>query len=170
MPRDVISDPTQRNTLIVLTLVPAVLAFSLLLAHVLEIAGKLQLDARSWLMVQQHLYIAFAPTGAICEIAAIILSWAVFVRNRHTPGRISALIAALCFSAALALWFILVAPMNDRINAWTPARLPTNWQAARNRWEIGHGLALLLYAAGIMPLARLLFVSADGVARRARPP
>ncbi len=160
----------QRNTLIVLTLVPAVLAFSLLFAHVLEIAGKLQLDARSWLMVQQHLYIAFAPAGAICEIATIILSWAVFISYRRTPGRNLALIAAICFSAALALWFVLVAPMNDRINGWTPTSLPPDWQAARNRWEIGHALALLLYAAAILLLARLLFVSADRVAQRTRPP
>src|SRR5437867_7137212 len=100
----------RKKSLIVLTLVPAVLAFSLLFAHVLEVAGKLELDARTWLTVQQHLYVAFAPAGAICEIAAIALSWFVVVSYRRTLGRNPALIAALCFSAALVLWFILVAP------------------------------------------------------------
>ena len=103
-------------------------------------------------------------------VPLIVLSWAVFISFRRTAGRILALIAAICFSAALALWFVLVAPMNDRISAWTPANLPTNWQATRNQWEIGHALALLLYAVAILLLARLLFASADRVARRARPP
>ena len=160
----------QRNALIVFTLVPAVLAFSLLFAHVLEIPGKLQLDGPEWLTLQQHLYIAFAPAGAISEIAAIALSWMVFLNLRRSPGRSLAFLAALCLTAALVVWFMAVARMNTRINAWTAQSLPTDWQGVRNRWESGHAIALLLYALAILLLARLLLIGGDRVAPRSGAP
>ncbi len=159
----------RRNGFALATLAPVVLVFSMLLAHVLEIPGKMRLDGADWLTVQQHLYIAFAPAGAVGEIASILLAWALFFRLRQTAGRGQALAAALCVSAALALWFILVAPMNARLNGWTAASLPADWTATRNRWEAGHALAFLLYAAALLLLVRLA-AGRDRVAAAASSP
>ena len=158
------------QTLILICLVPVVLTFSLLFAHVLEIPGKLPLDGPGWLTVQQHLYVAFAPAGAIGEIAAILLSWFLFFRLRRSPGRSPAAIAALCLTAALVLWFIIVAPVNGRLNGWTAASLPADWQDVRNRWEAGHAVAALLYGVAIALLTRLLIRARDRVAPPAAAP
>ena len=55
--------PTVRTSVPLLSLIFVVLTLGLTFAHVLEITGKLRLDARDWLTVQQNLYVAFGPVG-----------------------------------------------------------------------------------------------------------
>jgi hypothetical protein len=60
------------------------------------------------------------------------------------------------FIVALAVTLIVEVPIDNQIEGWTVATLPSNWQQLRDRWELFHairswvsvaGLALLLGAA-----------------------
>ena len=127
-----------------------VLTFGMTWCHVVEIPGKLRLTGDQWLAVQHNLYVAFGPPfGAPIEVAAIVLTWCVFslVRNRHPANRWT-LAAALCTTAALAAWFLLVAPMNTILSGWTAQTLPPDWISVRNQWEFGHAVHSLLFLLG----------------------
>src|SRR5262245_43085590 len=129
-----------------LALLTVALALGLTFAHVLEIPGKLRLDGEQWLKVQQNLYIGFGTVGAVIEVAAIILVWLLLFRlpYRHAAFRWT-LGAALCVTAGLGMWFLLVSPMNSIISVWTPASLPADWTRVRNQWEIGHAIHAVLF-------------------------
>jgi hypothetical protein len=55
------------------------LTLGLAFAHVLEFFGKQRPSARDWLMVQQHLYVAFGAVGGPIELAAIALTWTAWL-------------------------------------------------------------------------------------------
>jgi hypothetical protein len=67
--------------------VTTLLLFALAFAHVAELPGKRRLDGPHWLVVQQHLYIAFGPIGAVVEPLAIAFVWALAgLRARRMGG------------------------------------------------------------------------------------
>ena len=134
------------------------LTLGLAWSHVLELPGKLRLDAAHWLEVQHNLYVAFGPpVGAPIEVAAIVLSWIVYckTRRRHPAARWT-LVAACCTTLGLVLWFWLVAPMNAIIDAWTPQTLTPDWISVRDRWEAGHAAQCVLFGAGFGSLLAAL--------------
>ena len=131
------------------------LTLGLTACHVMEIPGKLRLPGPDWLTVQHTLYIAFGPPlGAGIEVLAIALTWWLAFRvRRRRPAFGWTLAAALCVTAGLAIWFLLVAPMNAVLNGWTPDALPADWTAVRNRWEAGHALHAAFFLLGFGALA-----------------
>ena len=46
------------------------------------------------------------------------------------------------------------APVNEALNGWTAATLPTNWSTYRLRWEIGHAFAAVLAVIALVALMR----------------
>ena len=136
------------------SLVFVALTLGLTFAHVLEIAGKLRLGARDWLIVQQNLYVAFGVIGGTCEVLAIVFTW-LTVRQRPA-GSVAARhtwIAAIAASTGLVVWALVVAPMNTVLSSWTPASMPADWTRVRNRWELGHATQAVLYAIAFVALA-----------------
>jgi len=135
--------------LLFLNLLLVTLIFGLAFAHVMEVPGKLRLTGPVWLIVQQTLYNGFGPFASVVEPLAIVLAWvlAVLLRHERPAGRL-VLLAALCTSAGLIEWFLVVSPMNGLLRSWTSATLPPDWTATRDRWELGHvGHAVLLGVA-----------------------
>lgn len=144
---------TERSTLLrcllFVNLVLITLVFSLAFSHVMELPGKLRLAGPVWLIVQQTVYNSFGPFAAVAEPLGIGLAWilTVLLRHERPAGRL-VLLAALFSSAGLIEWFIVVSPMNTRLNSWTPATLPPGWRIIRDRWELGHvGHSILLGVA-----------------------
>jgi len=136
------------------------LIFGLAFCHVMEIPGKLRLNATEWLAVQQHLYIAFgAPVGAAIEVGSILMTWllVLLVRNRR-PAFYWTLAAAICVSVGMAEWFTLVAPMNSILGVWTAEAVPADWARVRDRWEIGHAIHAALFGLGFAALVIALLV------------
>ncbi len=132
-----------------------ILTLGLSFAHVLEIPGKLQLDGAQWLMVQHHLYVGFGTVGAAIEVLAIMLAWVLAWHLRGRAGSGAALAAAVATSIGLIEWALVVAPMNARLNGWTAATLPPDWNAVRNRWEAGHAVQAVLFFAAFLLLERI---------------
>ena len=44
--------------------------------------------------------------------------------------------------------------MNEALNGWTAATLPTNWSTYRLRWELGHAFAAALAVVAFVALMR----------------
>lgn len=123
-------------------------------AHVLEIPGKLRLPPEAWLAVQQNLYAGFPVIGALGYVGAPLVLAAFAWSVRGTAEARAAWIAAGLVAVALLLWMAVVAPVNARIAAATPATLPPDWTAWRTRWEAGHAAAALLVLVALVVLLR----------------
>lgn len=135
------------------------LTLGMTFCHVLEIPGKLRLEGTEWLTVQQNLYVAFGSVGAVIEVASILLTWIVVVQVRkRQPAFYWTLGAALCVTAGLIVWFLLVAPMNAALSGWTPEALPADWSDYRNQWEIGHAIHAALFGLGFGALVIALLL------------
>lgn len=121
-------------------------------AHVFELPNKLNLDGPLWLAVQQNLYRGWGPFVAPFEIIAIVTAWVllVLVRGRR-PAFALTFVAAVCLTALLVEFFLVVAPVNAAFAAWTASTLPADWPDYRRQWEVGHaigfGLALTAFCA-----------------------
>ena len=130
------------------------LIFGLAFCHVMEMPGKLRLNGREWLVVQQNLYIAFgAPIGTGIEVASILTTWllVLLVRNRRS-ALYWTVAAAVCVSVGLVEWFAVVAPINAIFSAWTPGAIPADWTRLRGRWEMGHAIHAALFGLGFTAL------------------
>jgi len=139
--------------LLIVDLLLIMLVFSLAFSHVMELPGKLQLSGAVWLIVQQTLYNGFGPFASVVEPLAIALSWvlAVLVHHERPAGRL-VLLAAICSSAGLIEWFVVVSPLNTRLNSWGPATLPADWTTIRDRWELGHVVHAVLLGVALCAL------------------
>jgi hypothetical protein len=115
------------------------------MAHVLELPNKVRLDGSLWLAVQQHLYAGWGPLiGAPTEIGGLIISLILLAANRrHARRAVLFGLAGAAYGAMLLSFFLLNAPVNEAVNTWTAATLPTDWTNYRLRWEIGHAVAAL---------------------------
>jgi hypothetical protein len=146
-----------------LSLLLVALTLGMTFAHVMEIPGKLRLDGATWLTVQHNLYIAFGVVGAAIEVLAIVLTWIlVLMVRRRRPALWWTLAGAICVSAGLADWFLLVAPMNAALNVWTPETLPVDWTRYRDQWETGHAIHAALFGLGFSALVVALLTESRG--------
>lgn len=136
-----------------LSLLLVALTLGMTFCHVMEIPGKLRLGGTEWLTVQHNLYVAFGVVGAVIELLSILLTWVVTLQvRRRRPAFYWTLGAAVCVTAGLIDWFLLVAPMNAVLSAWTPETLPADWTSTRNQWEIGHAIHAALFGLGFSAL------------------
>jgi hypothetical protein len=140
-------------------IVCAGLVAGLALAHVLQRPGSSALDGPAWLAVQHTFYGGFAVVGGVGEVVGLLAAGAglVLARREGEPRRPLALGAA-GLAGTLVAYAVGNAPVNARVAAWTPATLPPDWSAWRDRWETAHavsaGLALLALIALAWPVRR----------------
>ena len=105
--------------------------------------------------------------GAVIEVTAILTTWIVLWQIKSWKlSRVLTLGAALCGSAALAVWFASVDPVNTALRAWTPATLPSDWTAYRDQWEAGHAASAALFALAFGALVAAILSEAENGARR----
>jgi hypothetical protein len=145
-----------------LTALVAALSLGPSFAHALEAMPRLtiwspELWRETTVFNAQFKY--FLVIGAPLDIAAIlcpaILTWLVW------QDRTTALIAGggwACFTLALLIWFLLVAPANAVLATWTPGPIPTDFAVVQWRWETGHMAvaAAKLVGLGLLAFALLL--------------
>ena len=136
-------------------------------AHVMELPNKIMLDGPLWLAVQQTLYRGWGPVVGSFEIVAAVSAWVLLytVRGRR-PAFALTLVAALCLSAMIAVFFIFNAPVNAAVAGWTPATLPPDWPDYRRQWESGHAISFVLALVASCALLRAAFVEARAAGLR----
>jgi SNF family Na+-dependent transporter len=126
------------------------LALATALAHLLALPNKIGLSAEDYLTVQR-IYRGWALLSIFEVIALLgILVMAVKVgTGNESFHRI--LIALLCVTAALIVFFTATYPVNRQTSNWT--MLPVNWQRLRLQWEYSHAIRAVLYGAAFFALA-----------------
>jgi hypothetical protein len=138
-------------------------------AHVMELPNKVMLDGPLWLAIQQNLYRGWGPVAGPFEIVAALTAWVLVYRARgRRPAFALTLVAALCLSGMIAVFFIFNAPVNAAVAGWTAATLPPDWPDYRLRWESGHAVSFVLALVAFCALLRTAFVDvhADAMQRR----
>lgn len=138
----------------------AVISFAVTapMAHVLELPNKFTLDGPLWLAVQQQLYRGWGAVFGPVEILALLTTlFLVWLRRGNPRAFRASLLAALVYTAMLAVFFIFNAPVNAAFNSWTVADMPADWPAYRWRWEMGHAIAAGLSIIGWLALLRASF-------------
>jgi hypothetical protein len=136
-------------------------------SHALEYPGKQSQTGADWLMLQHNIYIVFGVVGAIIEVMAIATTWIVLWQLRGWRlARVLTLAAALCGTAAFAVWFVYVDPVNNVLLTWTPQTLPDNWTFYRDRWELGHAATAVLFALAFSALVVAILSEAENGSRR----
>ena len=145
---------SQRTRALLISRLTVGLTLGLAFAHAVEFIGKRQLSAQDWLVVQQHLYVAFGVVGGPIEVLAVATTWISWVMLRRVWPASShwMLAAAIVVSIGLIDWALVVRPMNGVLNGWTADHIPSEWRSVRNRWEIGHAIQAGLFAIGFVSL------------------
>ncbi|MGF1608113.1 MAG: hypothetical protein ACFCUQ_01865 [Kiloniellales bacterium] len=128
-------------------------------AHLIELPNKLAMSGPLWLQVQQSLYRGWGPFIGPFEAGAVVFAWllAYLLRGRGTAFGLT-LSAALCLTLTLALFFVVVQPVNTAFAGWTPETIPVDWAAYRLRWEYGHAARAVLAALAMTALVRAALI------------
>jgi hypothetical protein len=152
-----------RTSLIVWSVLAATIAALSLgpsFAHVLESLPRLtQWSPELWrdATVFNAQFWLFAAVGAPLDLSAIALPAILAFMLRHDrPAFYFAVAAALVYAAALAAWFLLVAPANAELATWVPGPIPENFDAIRLRWETGHMAVAAIKLVGFVMVALTL--------------
>ena len=85
---------------------------------------------------------------------ALASTGVVFAVTWPTGARRAYFLAFACYAAMIAVFFLFNAPVNEALDGWTAATLPTNWSTYRLRWEIGHAFAAVLAVIAFVALMR----------------
>ena len=125
------------------------------MAHLLELANKMQLDRDQYFIVQR-IYAGWALLG-IALIAAVLVNLllAIITWGDH-PASELALAAAILVGVTLVIFFLWTYPENQATSNWTA--IPDDWTGARARWEYSHAAnaVLMLIAFGMVTLSVVL--------------
>ena len=119
-------DPSRRISRFVATLLTA-LSAALAFGHLMEMPARLAWDAPLWIQttVTGNLFRAFGTFGAAIEVGAVLATASLAFRLRGTGRTFRyALVGALLMSAAHALFWPLVRPVNLEMAGWTPEGFP----------------------------------------------
>ncbi|HEX7010393.1 MAG TPA: hypothetical protein VF184_10450 [Phycisphaeraceae bacterium] len=154
------------------------LSMGLAFCHVMELPAKMMHPPQFYAAVNSTLYGAFGVIGAAVVVGGVaataVLAW--LVRQRRPAFRWT-LAAAICFALSLAMWRILVYPVNaEAVRAWEsvyaaeietlelevfrspPEPVVQVWAQQRQRWEYGHATTFVIQLLGFGALAWSILV------------
>lgn len=114
-------------------------------AHLAALPSKIVLPQADYFTVQ-GIYRGWALLGLLWPAAIIAnTSLAILVRAQAAPFRL-AVLGALCFVLALAVFFIWTQPANQATRNWTA--VPETWDTLRRQWEYSHAAnTVIVFAA-----------------------
>jgi hypothetical protein len=130
------------------------LSAALPFAHLLEMPRRMGYEGALWatVTVERGTYALFAMVGAPVQIGAIIAAFALAALERRGRAFGPVLAGAVLYAAAMAAWWAVVFPANQRFKGWTAGALPADWAWWRARWEYGHAAIAVLTMAGLAAL------------------
>lgn len=139
-------------TLHALALILLALALAPLLAHALELPGKMRLPERDYLAVQTVYYPGFTIVGGAEPLGVAVLVLTAILWEGSSAGFWLTIVAALGLAASHAIYWLVTHPVN---NFWLKGfelrgagkgffgfalrELDSHdWKALRDRWEYSH--------------------------------
>jgi uncharacterized membrane protein len=84
------------------------------------------------------------PLGIIGVLALLLMAGRK--KKAHFYWLFSTLIL---FLSALVITLVIEVPIDNEIKTWTPATMPTDWHAIRDRWQFYHTDRTFLSLAGM---------------------
>ncbi len=148
----------QTRTHIALALTLTALGLAPGAAHLMELPVKLGYPAAFYAEVTSTLYAWYGVAGGSVQVAAAIAVVVLAMRLRRTPEFGLAMAAAASLLVSLALWALLVSPVNA---AWAelsradPVAWAAGYERLRARWEFGHVAAFIAWLTGWFGLLSL---------------
>jgi hypothetical protein len=125
-------------------------AFAAALAHLMELPGKMEYDARLYVLLHRTLYPTFGQTAGWAEGLALfsVIGLAWRVRKRGMASALT-VIAAVCQAAAMAVFVVYVHPANVTMSSWSLDSIPPEWTAWRDQWEYAHAARAALFTVAM---------------------
>src|SRR5262245_9308752 len=149
-----------------LSLVLGGLVLGLTAPHVVEMPAKLTLPPRDYLLVQR-ISPAFGAVSAVLEPAAVVAILVLTLLVRRSRALRPALVAALCFIAALLILVAVVIPVDVHWRPGGSLDIPDNFDSLRVRWELGQALRAALALAGFVSLVIAVLTDVSSTAATA---
>lgn len=128
-------------------------------AHLLEWAPKTGYPAALYVRLQESLYVWFGNLGGVLYVLTVIATVVLALLMRRDPGS-RGLIGAVAGLqvVGLASFLAIVYPVNLRLPVDGGGAVPADWTGLRDRWELGHAVGFVLFAASfvllLIPLVR----------------
>jgi hypothetical protein len=141
-------------------------------AHVLEAGPRLtvwtpELWREATVFNAQFEWFAIIGAPLDSGVIVVLAILAFLLRRDKAAGRLAAA-ATLLYGAALATWFLWVAPANAVLATWRPGPIPADFAAVRLRWETGHmAVAALKFIGFLAAISALLAIRRPGAAHDA---
>lgn len=104
-------------------------------------------DATTFLADGKHMISNVATVVAVLMISSLVVGLVVVVllfRARSTATGWLSLVGLLLMIAVLVITLAVEVPIDDLINTWTEATLPSDWEQIRARWVTFHALRRFL--------------------------
>lgn len=150
----------------------AALTLGMGFCHVMEMPARMTWDQPLWVgaTVTGGLYRMFGTLGAAIDLGAIVALVVVAYKAHSLPAfRLSA-VAAGSYLLTLALFFVIIFPVNLELARWVTGPVPPDWAHYRLRWESGHAINTAIELIGFCALlwSVLLDAPRSAPARRRR--
>jgi uncharacterized membrane protein len=118
-------------------------------------------DPPTFLAIVGRLSRNLAPVMTVLMPAALVSMLPVLIlAYGGRPATFGFTLAALgCYAIALGVTVVTEVPIVKRIQTWTPATMPANWEQQRDKWASFH---LIRVAAGIAGLTLLVLGATAG--------
>jgi prepilin signal peptidase PulO-like enzyme (type II secretory pathway) len=133
-----------------ITIMLTAAAFAAALAHLMELPGKMEFDARLYVLLHRTLYPTFGQTAGWAEGLALFsvigLAWRVRKRGTAFPLTV---VAAVCQATAMIVFLVYVYPANVTMSSWPLDSIPAEWTDWRDQWEYAHAARAILFTVAL---------------------
>lgn len=141
------------------------LALAPSLAHLLELANKIDLSREDYLTVQQ-IYRGWSLLGFVV-FGALLSNLVLTIVNYDSLKPCAfALTAFVCIVGTQAVFWTLTYPANQDTINWT--MLPENWMSLRRQWEYSHAASAVLNLLAFISVSLSVLSSREQTKDRAR--
>jgi len=122
------------------------IATGLSLSHLLQWRGKINLDGSEFLEVQQVLFSKHRKIPLILESIALTNAILISIAFRHSRAVLFLIPVIPLISFMITLYIFLIRPIDNTVDTWRPASLPTHWSQTRDWW---HRLQIIRFFLGL---------------------
>lgn len=155
-------ETTALNMLRFSSIMSTALTMNAAVAHLMELPAKMHYEPSLYVRLHCTLYPNFGRTAGPAEALAVVTTGVLAWRERQRRSTRFSLVAAAAgfVTAAHAIFWGVVNPVNVEMQRWPLDAIPDNWTTARDRWEYGHATRACLVTGALAALTLFLVAEA----------
>jgi hypothetical protein len=134
------------------------IATGLSLSHLLQWRGKIKLDGSEFLEVQQVLFSKHRKIPIVLESIALTNAILISFIFRHSKAALFLIPVIPLISFMITLYIFLIRPIDNTVDTWRPASLPTHWSQTRDWWHRLHIIRFFPRTCSHMPHDRHFYL------------